>query len=124
MMSFLSVGDRFLSLKTGIDWGPVAIASKMYFPPTLRRLGAYLPRVSAPPEPAKLWHIAQLTLTSSLPLAMSPPPSVYWLSGTDGPGPSVATYAAREAICWSVNMTLLSLIHISEPTRRTPISYA
>src|SRR5674476_948194 len=109
MMSFLSVGDKFLSLKTGIDWGPVAIASKMYFPPTLRRLGAYLPRVSAPPEPAKLWHIAQLTLNSSLPLAMLPSPLVYWLSGTDGPGPSVATYAAMEAISWFVNITCLLL---------------
>src|ERR1019366_1648626 len=72
----------------------------------VRRFGAYLPRVSAPPEPAKLWHIAQLTLNSSLPRAMLPSPLVYWLSGIDGPGPSVATYAAREAICWSVNMTL------------------
>src|SRR5665811_460810 len=107
MMSFLSVGDRFLSLKTGIDWGPVAIASKMYFPPTLRRLGAYLPRVSAPPEPAKLWHIAQLTLNSSLPRAILPSPLVYWSSGIAGPGLSEATYAARDAICTSVNLIFL-----------------
>ena len=36
-------------------------------------VGAYLPRVSAPPEPAKLWHIAQLTRNSSPPSATSPP---------------------------------------------------
>src|SRR5665811_872572 len=79
----------------------------MCVPVTFRRLGAYLPRVRAPPEPAKLWHIAQLTLNSSLPRAMLPSPLVYWLSGMDGPGPSVATCAAREAICVWVNITLL-----------------
>ena len=45
-------------------------------------VGAYLPRVSAPPEPAKLWHIAQLTRNSSPPRATSPPsPLVYSASG-------------------------------------------
>src|SRR5450759_3174688 len=107
MMSFLSVGDRLASLNTGIDWGPVSIASYACLPLTSRRLGAYLPRVRAPPEPAKLWHIAQLTLKSWFPWAMLPSPFVYWLSGTDGPGHRVATYAASDAICWSVNMTAL-----------------
>src|SRR5665647_973283 len=106
MTSFLSVGDRLVSLKTGIDWGPVTIASYMCLPLTLRRLGACLPRVSAPPEPTKLWHIAQLTLNSSLPRAMSPSPLVYWPSGTAGPGLSEATYAARDAICSSVYLTV------------------
>src|SRR5665647_2578671 len=98
----------------------------MCVPVTLRRVGAYLPRVSAPPEPAKLSHIAQLTLNSSLPSALLPSPLVYWASGIAGPGLSEATYAARDAICASVNLIFLlgaalSLIHISEPTRRTPI---
>src|SRR5450759_185875 len=78
----------------------------MWVPVTFRRLGAYLPRVSAPPEPAKLWHIAQLTLNSWLPRAMLPSPLVNWPSGTEGPGASEAAYEARDAICASVNLIL------------------
>src|SRR5665647_1277385 len=115
MMSFLSVGDRLVSLKTGIDCGPVTMASYMCLPLTLRRLGANLPRVRAPPEPAKLWHIAQLTLNSWFPRAMLPSPLVNWLSGTDGPGPRVATYAARDAICASLN--LICLLYTSPSPR-------
>ncbi len=46
--------------------------------------GAYLPRVRAPPEPAKLWHMAQLTRKSSPPLAGSPLAGVDVLLGGDG----------------------------------------
>src|SRR5919112_2778397 len=56
--------------------------------------GAYLPRVKAPPAPAKLWHIAQLTRKISPPLAGSPPSAVAnSASGTAGPGASEPTYA-------------------------------
>ena len=43
--------------------------------------GAYLPRVSAPPAPAKLWHIAQLTRKISPPRAESPSPVEYCSAG-------------------------------------------
>src|SRR6478736_2145495 len=78
--------------------------------------GAYLPRVSAPPAPAKLWHMAQLTRKISPPSAMAllfsaEPGSmtvVYFESGMAGPEPSEATYAARALICSGENFTLLT----------------
>ena len=93
MMSLLSSGVMFASLNTGIDCGPgdhrlVDVRARHVAQAT----GAYLPRVRAPPEPAKLWHIAQLTRNSSPPLATSPPsPEVYCASGMAGPGASEAT---------------------------------
>src|SRR6187402_997858 len=74
----------------------------MCFALTLVSGGAYLPSVSAPPAPATLWHIAQLTRNNSAPCDRSPLSSDV-LDGMAGPGPSVATYAARAAICESVN---------------------
>src|SRR6478752_1076476 len=61
--------------------------------------GAYLPRVRAPPAPAKLWHIAQLTRKiwppSAMALLFSGVPGsmtvVYFSSGIAGPGPSEAS---------------------------------
>src|ERR1700733_14254429 len=68
------------------------------------RLGADLPRVRAPPDPAKLWHMAQLTRKISPPRAMLPPAgSVTELSGIAGPGARDATYAARSETCWGLN---------------------
>ena len=82
----------------------------MCAPVTLRRFGAYLPRVRAPPEPAKLWHMAQLTRNSSPPLAMSPPsPEVMAASGMAGPGASDATYAASCLVCSSLNLFFLRM---------------
>src|SRR6478735_8940240 len=62
------------------------------------RAGAYLPRVRAPPAPAKLWHIAQLTRKiwppSAIALLFSAVPG--WMtvvslsSGTAGPGSTEA----------------------------------
>src|SRR6478735_1680519 len=60
--------------------------------------GAYLPRVRAPPAPAKLWHIAQLTRKiwppSAMALLFSGVPGsmtvVYFSSGIAGPGPTEA----------------------------------
>ena len=48
----LSSGVMVLSPKTGIDCGPVSIASYMCFGVVFFSEGAYLPRVSAPPDPA------------------------------------------------------------------------
>ena len=78
----------------------------MCLPETLRRLGANLPRVRAPPEPAKLWHMAQFTRNSSPPMATLPPwPLTDWLSGIAGPGAKEATYAASAAMSSLLNWT-------------------
>src|SRR4029450_8100944 len=66
----------------------------MYLGSTPVRLGAYLPRVRAPPLPAKLWHMAQFVRKISPPRETSPPsgptvPSV----GTAGPAEGLAMYA-------------------------------
>src|SRR6478735_4145740 len=66
--------------------------------------GAYLPRVRAPPAPAALWHMAQLTRNSSPPLAASPlVGSTASSEGTAGPGASDSMYAPSDSICASVN---------------------
>ena len=60
MISRFSSGVMVPSPNTGIDCGPVSIASYMCRGVVFFSEGAYLPRVRAPPEPAKLWHMAQL----------------------------------------------------------------
>ena len=71
MMSRLSAGVSTPLLNTGICCGPVSSASKMCFSETPVSLGANLPRGSAPPAPAKLWHAVQLVRKNSPPLTMS-----------------------------------------------------
>src|SRR4051794_31358919 len=64
------------------------------------RFGAYLPRVSAPPLPAKLWHMAQFVRKIEAPRAGSPLlGSTCSAEGMPGPGPRLATYAAIWEIC-------------------------
>src|SRR4029079_1101035 len=62
------------------------------------RLGANLPRGSAPPEAAKLWHAVQFVLKNWPPRTTSaldaPVGSYSDFDGIAGPGPSEATYAA------------------------------
>jgi hypothetical protein len=78
----------------------------MCFSETPLRLGAYLPRGSAPPEPSKLWHAVPLVRKSWPPRAIaarcssSERPSIDQSdsSGVAGPGPRDATYAARATI--------------------------
>src|SRR5919202_5156653 len=73
------------------------------------RFGAYLPRVRAPPLPAKLWHMAQFVRKIVAPFAGSPfAGSTSWADGMPGPGPRLATYAESWAICWGVKRTLAS----------------
>src|SRR3954469_3676862 len=68
------------------------------------RFGAYLPRVSAPPLPAKLWHIAQLVRKIVAPLEGSPlAGSTASADGIAGPGPRLATYADSCATSSGVN---------------------
>ncbi len=68
--------------------------------------GAYLPFVSAPPLPEKLWHDAQLARNSSPPSASSSGvrPEVSYCSGAGiaGPGANDATKAANCAVSSSV----------------------
>src|SRR5688500_7952587 len=59
--------------------------------------GAYLPYVSAPPEPAKLWQLAQLVRHRSPPSCS--PPSSGDPAGRGGPPPLDWMYAAS----WSIS---------------------
>src|SRR5699024_7676135 len=83
---------RFASLKVGRFCGPVCSARAGRCSEPSARVGAYLPRVRAPPEPTALWHMAQLVRNRPPPAAGSPfDASRYSSSGTAGPGPSDAT---------------------------------
>src|SRR4051794_11340120 len=78
----------------------------MYLGSTPVRLGAYLPRVSAPPLPAKLWHMAQLVRKIRLPRETSPPVASYSSGvGIAGPGCRLATYAETWRISSGVSFT-------------------
>ena len=60
MMSRFSSGVMFASLNTGIDCGPVSMASYRCVGVVSSAAGANLPWDRAPPAPTALWHIAQL----------------------------------------------------------------
>ncbi len=69
-------------------------------------VGAYLPSGSAPPVAAKLWQAVQFVRKNSPPRTISSvvasEVSYASGSGTEGPGPSEATNAARASISSSV----------------------
>ena len=106
MICRLSSGVSTSSEKTGICCGPVSMASYMCFAETPMSVGAKRPRGRAPPAPAKLWQAVQLVRKNSPPRTMSSlvtsETSYSDSSGTSGPGPSEATYAASASISsWS-----------------------
>src|SRR5436190_15085970 len=102
MTSRFSEGLSTRSENTGICCGPVSMASYMCFSLTPLSEGANLPRGSAPPAAAKLWQAVQFVRQNCPPLetADESTPAVSYsdLSGTAGPGPRDATYAASALI--------------------------
>src|SRR5699024_1370310 len=104
MMSRFSSGVSVASLNTGIDCGPVSIASYSSVGVAPYSGGACLPLVSAPPAPTALWHMAQLVRKMSPPLAASPRAGSTCSSlGMLGPAPREATYAASWRVSSSSN---------------------